>query len=289
MSKTVFQLNGNNITIQCKNQQTMSEIFKKFCVKANITLEKYLFLYNGNQINMELTFEKQVNEIDKKNNQIIILISEIKKEKSLKEKIVEWFDKKGKEILRIHLDGRSYKEPKVNEWIQLILDEFEQYFYQKYSSYNLFLFCIVCSKSTLYYSDEKVILNADKDGQDSAVFNTYDLHSVLYFFFFNNFTSKPCPLLEPRVITYRNKLLYELFDERKYSKILHDCCTKLNKETDKIILDLDNNCNCLNITFAFKKPLKDFSYNFKGKASYDLARIIQTFITSESEIWHFYI
>jgi hypothetical protein len=171
----------------------------------------------------------------------------------------------------------------------LILDEFEQYFYQKYSSYNLFLFCIVCSKSTLYYSDEKVILNADKDGQDSAVFNTYDLHSVLYFFFFNNFTSKPCPLLEPRVITYRNKLLYELFDERKYSKILHDCCTKLNKETDKIILDLDNNCNCLNITFAFKKPLKDFSYNFKGKASYDLARIIQTFITSESEIWHFYI
>jgi hypothetical protein len=67
----------------------MSEIFKKFCVKANITLEKYLFLYNGNQINMELTFEKQVNEIDKKNNQIIILVSEIKKEKSLKEKIVE--------------------------------------------------------------------------------------------------------------------------------------------------------------------------------------------------------
>ena len=47
MSKAVFQLNGNNITIQCTNQQIMREICKKFGVKANITIEKYLFLYNG--------------------------------------------------------------------------------------------------------------------------------------------------------------------------------------------------------------------------------------------------
>ncbi len=226
-------------------------------------------------------------EIDKKINQIIILVSEIKKGKSLKEKILDDLIKKGKEILKIHLDGRSYKEPKVNDWIQMILDEFEQYFNQKYSSYNLFLFCIVCSKRTSYYRDEKAILNKDKDDQDSVVFNTDDLHSVLYFFFFKNFTSKPCPLLEPRVISYGNKLLYEIFDERKYGKILSDCCKKLNKEIDKIILDLDKSRYSLSITFAFKKRLKDFSYNFKWKATYDLARIIQTFITSETEIWHF--
>jgi hypothetical protein len=265
----------------------MNEICNKLCVKANISIEKYSFLYNGNLINMDLTFEKQFNEIDKKNNQIFILVSEIKEEKSLKEKIIDDLIKKGKEILKIHLDGRSYKEPKVNDWIQMILEEFEQYFYQKYSSYNLFLFCTVFSKNTLYYTDEKAILTIGKEGQDSAVFNTDDLHSVLYFFFFNNFTSKPCPLLEPRVISYGNKLLYEIFDERKYGKFLSDCCKKLNTETNKYILGLDKSRNCLNMTFAFKKPLKDFSYNFKVKQSYDLARIIQTFITSETEIWHF--
>lgn len=68
---------------------------------------------------------------------------------------------------------------------------------------------------------------------------------------------------------------------------MSDCCKKLNKEIDKIILDLDKSRYSLSITFAFKKPLKDFSYNFKWKATYDLARIIQTFITSETEIWHF--
>jgi len=125
--------------------------------------------------------------------------------------------KKGKEILKIDLDWRSYKEPK--KWlIYLNLDEFEQYFYQKYSSYNLFLFCLVCSKSTLYYSDERAFLNADKDGQDSDVLNADDLHSVLYFFFNNNFTSKPCPLLEPRVISYGNKLLYEILMGKNMAK-----------------------------------------------------------------------
>lgn len=52
MSKVVFQLNGNNITIQCTSQQAMSEICKRFCIKANIIIEEYLFLYNGNLINM---------------------------------------------------------------------------------------------------------------------------------------------------------------------------------------------------------------------------------------------
>ena len=98
MSKVVFLLNGNNITIQCTNQQTMREICKKFGVKANITIEKYLFLYNGNQINMELTFEKQANEIDKKNSQINILVSEIKNEKRLKEIIIDDLIKKEKKF-----------------------------------------------------------------------------------------------------------------------------------------------------------------------------------------------
>ena len=287
MSTAVFDLNGNKIAIQCTKQQVMKEICKNYGSKAQINIEKYLFLYNGNLINMELTFEKQANKIDKEKNQINIVVSEIKEEKSLKDKIKDDLTKKGKEILKTHLDGRSYNEPKVNDWIQRILEEFEQYFYQKYSSYNLFSFCFVCSKKTYFYNKDRSILINDKEDSNNVAFSTDDLYSSLKFFFFKNFTSNPCPLLEPRVISYGNKLLYEIFDERKFGEFLSDCCGKLNNEINEYLLEIDKSRKCLNITYAFKKPLKDFSYNFKMKASYDMARIIQTFMTSETEIWHF--
>lgn len=288
MSKVVFILNGKDITIQCKNQQTMKEICQNYGTKVQINIEKYLFLYNGNQINMEKTFEKQANAIDIKRNQMNVLVSEIKgEEKRKKDKIKDDLIQKGKEILKIHLDGRSYKEPKVNDWILNIINDFEQYFYQKYSSYHLFTFCFVCSKNTQYYSDSLSILLVDEEDSNCSVFNSNDLHSVLRFFFFTNFTSNPCPLLEPKVISTGNKLLYEIFDERKYGEIMIECCKKLNGGVNKIILELDRRRRCLNTTLAFKKPFKDFSYNFKIKSSYDLVRIIQTFITPEVEIWHF--
>ena len=65
-----------------------------------------------------------------------------------------------------------------------------------------------------------------------------------------------------------------------------DCCKKLNDEVNKTILELDRRRKCLNITFDFKKSFKDFSYNFNIKPSYELS-IIEVFIVTEAEIWHF--
>ena len=287
MSSAIFDLDGKKITIQCKNDQTMKEICQNYGTKAQIDIEKHLFLYNGNQVNMDFSFEKQANNIDKKRNQINILVAEVKEEKSMRDKITEDLEKKGAEILKNHLDGRIYKEPKVNEWIQKIIEDFENYFSEKYSSYHLFTFCLVCSKNTLYYEKNNSLCLVAKENNETAVFNSDDLHSVIYFFFFQNFTSNPCPSLEPNIISYGNKCLYEIFDERKYGKNLGDCCKNLNNRIVDNILESDKRRRCLNITFAFKKPVKDFSYNYKLKSSYDLTRIIQSFVTTEIEVWSF--
>ena len=46
MSIAVFNLNGIETKIQCTNQQTMKQICQNFGTKAQIDINKYLFLYD---------------------------------------------------------------------------------------------------------------------------------------------------------------------------------------------------------------------------------------------------
>ena len=178
MASAIFELDGKKITIQCTNSQTMKEICQSYGTKAQIDISKHVFLYNGNKINMDLSYEKQANDTDKSRNQMNILVSEIIDKKSMRDKISKDLEKKGEEILKTHLDGRTYKEPKVNDWIQKIIEDFENYFSQKYSSYHLISFCLVCPKKTLYYTDDTAICVHDEEGHDFAVFDSDDLHVI---------------------------------------------------------------------------------------------------------------
>ena len=65
MSRIIFNYNGETIVIQCQKEEKLKEICEKFAIKIQIDLNKLFFLYNGNQIDKELTFEKQINEKDK--------------------------------------------------------------------------------------------------------------------------------------------------------------------------------------------------------------------------------
>ena len=287
MSKTTFLFNTKEITIQCTNEELMKDICQKFANKVKIDVNNLLFIYNGNQINKELTFEEQANSFDKIRNQINVLVSENFNKDNINNIIKNDLLKKGKEILSKHLDGRKYTEPKVNEWILIIMDEFEQYFEEKYPSYNLFLFCNVYSNKTYFHSDNKGIANIEKEGRDICEYKSEYINSQLYFFFFLNFKSVPSPTFEPTIISYGNKLLYEIFDERNYGKNMDEYCARFNKEITKKIAEMRSKRRCLNIIFTFKKPLQNFSYNYRTKCNIHLTNIIQTFFTSDTEIWHF--
>ena len=51
----------------------MNEKIDKFLIKLEDENKNLFYLYNGSQINNELTFEEQANDIDKKRNTMNIL------------------------------------------------------------------------------------------------------------------------------------------------------------------------------------------------------------------------
>ena len=73
-SNVIFTLDGRDIAIQCSNGDKMRDICQKFAVKAETNINSLIFLYGGNQVNMNLSLEAQASSIDKKNNEMKILV-----------------------------------------------------------------------------------------------------------------------------------------------------------------------------------------------------------------------
>lgn len=72
-SKAIFVYNGNTTIIQCNLNDKMKEICQKFSSKLQIDLNNLFFLYNGNKINNELTFQQLINKLDSNKNEMNIL------------------------------------------------------------------------------------------------------------------------------------------------------------------------------------------------------------------------
>ena len=65
----------NSITIQANLEEKMINIFTKYANKSSENIEKLFFLYNGNMIEKESTIDQTINEEDRKNNKMIILVN----------------------------------------------------------------------------------------------------------------------------------------------------------------------------------------------------------------------
>ena len=76
MSKknAIFTFKGREIKIQCTKEDKMKDICQKFAQKILLNINSLLFLYGGSQINFELSFLEQANPIDKKNNEMKIIV-----------------------------------------------------------------------------------------------------------------------------------------------------------------------------------------------------------------------
>lgn len=69
-----FNFEGRNVTIQCSQNEKMRDICQRYGTKIGINHNSLLFLYGGNQLNFNLSFNEQANSIDKKNNVMNILV-----------------------------------------------------------------------------------------------------------------------------------------------------------------------------------------------------------------------
>ena len=73
-AKTIFIFNGANITIQCTTNDKMRDICQNFSTKINKVMNSFIFLYGGNLVNLELSFNSQERKIDRENKEMRILV-----------------------------------------------------------------------------------------------------------------------------------------------------------------------------------------------------------------------
>ena len=109
MAKVIYTYNEMQTTIQCDVQDLLRDINKKFLTKVETELDKVYFLYDGDKVKEDLTFQEAINDMDKESNTMRVLVNEINKE-STKEvfmKSEEIICPKCNESIRIHL--KDYK------------------------------------------------------------------------------------------------------------------------------------------------------------------------------------
>ena len=80
MAKAIFNFNGSNTLIQCLEGDNMKDICIKYSSKINIDINSIYFLYGGNKVNLDLTFEQSANSMDKNKKKMNILVYQLEKE-----------------------------------------------------------------------------------------------------------------------------------------------------------------------------------------------------------------
>ena len=73
-ANVIFTVEGVDVTIQCSQSEKMKHICQKYGTKIEKSINSLIFLYGGNQLNLELSFKDQANSIDKSNNIMKILV-----------------------------------------------------------------------------------------------------------------------------------------------------------------------------------------------------------------------
>ena len=72
----IFNFESSDIIVQCSKNETMRNIIQRFGSKIQKNSNSFIYLYGDGQVNFELTFEEQANQIDKENNKMKILVYE---------------------------------------------------------------------------------------------------------------------------------------------------------------------------------------------------------------------
>ena len=74
-----FILNGITKKMNCLLNQNMRDICNQFSLSEGINLNQLQFLYNGNQVNLDLKLDEQLNSFDKERKIMTVLVYELRK------------------------------------------------------------------------------------------------------------------------------------------------------------------------------------------------------------------
>ncbi len=75
MASVDIIFNGITTTIQCKENEYIEEILKRFCLKVDQNKEEISFIYGGDIIKENKTFDEVANSEDKQRKKMSILVT----------------------------------------------------------------------------------------------------------------------------------------------------------------------------------------------------------------------
>ena len=73
-AKVIFNFEQSILTIQCSPEDKMRDICQRYSTKVGIHMNLLMFLYGGNQLNLELKFKEQANSFDKSNKEMNVIV-----------------------------------------------------------------------------------------------------------------------------------------------------------------------------------------------------------------------
>ena len=213
-----------------------------------------------------------------------------KNDTSLKDQIKEDLIQKYKEILKIHLDGRAFKEDKVKFWLNNILTDAKEYFIKKYPNYDIFLFTQICDGQIYYRSNSNAILVTKTDAHDFADYKSDDFYCILRFAFMKHYNlDYNIEEYEDAIIQKGDEILRKYLEDRKFiHENADDNNIRINDEYVNFILEKEKYLRVFVISKIYKKPVPGkyyFKYLCHGKDIY--TKIIQTYDNENLECVHF--
>ena len=131
MAEAIFTYRDINTIIQCNLNDKMKDIIDKFLLKITEKGDNFFYLYNGTEINKELSYNEQANNLDKSRNKMNIIVTMIEENINEEKEIIS------KDIIcpkckeNILLDIKNYKInlnscKKKHSFNDILLNKFEE-------------------------------------------------------------------------------------------------------------------------------------------------------------------
>ena len=296
MAEAIFNYEGCNTTIQCKINNKMKDIIGNFLNKIQENGDNLFYLYNGNEINKELSFIEQANDLDKNRKKMNIVVNKNSDDINAKKELIS------KDIIcpeckeNILLDFENYKinlkgcknNHKINNILfkefeetqkidisQIICDLCKKY--NKNTTYNNeFYFCRTCDKKMCplcksNHNSNHIIINYDDKnyicGEHNEQFTKYC----------ETCNENICIMCENEHNDEHNiiDLSYIFMNENELIKSSEDLKNKIDEFKYKIniIKDiLDNMINKLETYFIVNQNIID-NYNIKKRNYHKLQNL----------------
>ena len=254
MVEVLFNYEGIETVIQCNINDKIEDIIEQYLIKIDKKVEKdnLLFLYNGNNIIKNLSFNKQANELDIKRKKMNVLVNKVNDNSNLSNnKIIS------KDIIC----------PECKENILLDFKRFKYNLYgckNKHNIKGIYLY-----KETQEIDLNKIICNiCNKNNKGNS-------HNNL-FFICNTCNKNLCPLCKSiheqnhKIINYDDKNYICNIHNEIFIKYCETCNKDLcmlceNEHNNHKILDFKNLLIDKDDLLKINKDLNEVIENFKYK------------------------